>query len=149
MGASWVVPALGGHIDARPETSFEFLKLSRLLTGRQNLSADTADRLFLALSAAEPGFRRRVAELLEFSRSGGNSTIEALTPALDKDAPELAALANAVVRAWYTGIVGTGPAARVIEDSGSLMFAVVADALTPPSYCAAADFDWTAPPPAP
>jgi hypothetical protein len=144
-----VVPALAGHIDARPETSIEFVKLSRLLTGRQNLSADTADRLFLALSAEEPGFRRRVTELVEFSRSCGNSTVEALTAAMDKSEPELAALANAVVRAWYTGIVGTRPAARVMEDRDSLMFALVADALTPPSYCVAPDFYWAAPPPTP
>jgi hypothetical protein len=150
IGVSWRAPPVLAHrISVQPETTTEFLELSRLLTGRQSLSAEIAERLFSALSAEDRRFPRRTAELVKFARTGGHSTVEALMAALDEDEPELALSAKGVVRAWYTGIVGSGPAARVIEDAGALMFVAVADALTPPSYCGALGFYWTAPPPAP
>jgi hypothetical protein len=149
IGVAWRIPSvLADRIRVQPVPT-EFLELSRLLTGRQSLSAEIAERLFGALSAEDHSFLRRAAELVEFARTGGHSTAEALMAVLDEDEPELAALAKALVRAWYTGIVGGGPAARVIEDRGALMFAAVSDALTPPSYCEAVGFYWTAPPPTP
>jgi hypothetical protein len=87
--------------------------------------------------------------LSEFAQAHGLSTAEALLAAVDKQGRGLSAQLHSVLRAWYTGVVGTGAAARVVEDRDPLMFAAVADALAPPSYCRASGFYWTAIPPVP
>jgi hypothetical protein len=149
IGAAWWPPALADQTDRNRPPRATFLDLSRLLTGRSDLSAETAGQLFAAFAADDDGFPKRVKELSEFAEAHGLSTAEALLAAADKQGRGLTAQLRSLLRAWYIGVVGTGPAARVVVDRDALMFAAVADALAPPSYCRASGFYWTATPPVP
>jgi hypothetical protein len=149
IGASWFPSALADQTDRNRPPTAAFLDLSRLLTGRSDLSADTAGRLLAAFAAADDSFPQLVKALSEFAQAHGLSTTEALLAAADKQGRGLSAQLRSVLRAWYTGVVGSGPAARVVEDRDPLMFAAVADALAPPSYCRASGLYWTATPPVP
>ncbi len=156
LGGAATALALSGHAAAlaaqpvldTPDPDASFLELSRLAVGRPQLSPETAGRLRAALLADNPDFVQRAKALLDFAKASGASTSQTLAAAVDKR-PDLRTVLQAVVRAWYIGIVGSGPSARVIEDHDALMFAAVADALVPPSYCEGSTFYWTATPPAP
>jgi hypothetical protein len=149
IGVSWLPSALADQMDPNRPSMAAFSDLSRLLTGRSDLSAETAGKLFAALAAVDDRFPQRVKALSEFAEAHGLSTAEAMLAGADKQGGGLPALLRLVLRAWYTGVVGTGAAAQVVEDRDPLMFAAVADALSPPSYCRASGFYWTATPPVP
>ncbi len=75
-------------------------------------------------------------------------TVTPLMAALDREDPQRADGARAIIAAWYVGVAGNGPKAAVIAYRDALMFAAVADVLTVPSYCRAAPGAWTTKPPA-
>jgi hypothetical protein len=69
-----------------------------------------------------------------------------LQPTLDTEASRLVSLPRKIVSAWYTGIVGEGERARCVAFETSLMYAVVKDRLTPPSYCHGPHASWASQP---
>lgn len=125
----------------------EFLQLSKLLTGRADLNAETSRRLNAALTAAHQDFPAQVSACASFARAHGFATVEPLAAVLDVQNPQLAAVLHIIVSAWYVGVAGDGPQAKVIAWREALMFDAVGAVLPTPSYCRAAPDYWTAKPP--
>ena len=132
---------------ARQNADSEFLQLSKLLCGRPDLDAELASRLSAALSATHQGFPAQVTACASFARQHGIASVDKLAAALDAQDKQLASVLRTILSAWYTGVVGDGPQAKVIAYGEALMFSVVGDVLPPPSYCRAAPGYWTAKPP--
>jgi len=132
-------------VDHAPENAF--LKLSRLLTGHSNLNPQAVERLFGALTSVNPAFTGQTAALADFVHGHGFSTVDTLAAVLDKQDTKLARVLHEIVEAWYSGVVGDGPRAQVIEYRYALMIEPVADVVGPVSYCHAAPFYWASKPP--
>jgi hypothetical protein len=148
----WVVaaaalrPRLGGALPNNEAAENTFFDLSRLLTGRADLDRQASSRLLLALEGADGAFSSRMAALADFARTHGFTAVELLAVALDAQDSQLAAVLHRIIAAWYTGVVGDGPASEVIEYRYALMFEPVADAVSPCSYCEFAPLHWTSAP---
>ena len=115
------------------QASESFLVLSRLLTGKAQLDASQADRLYAALIATSPDFDAQLKQLSDFITTN-KTELPALQAALDEQKLPFAKLPGKIASAWYVGVVGSGKAARCITYETSLMFVAVADRLKPPSY---------------
>ena len=124
--------------------SEDFLKISRALTGHDELDSVTASRIFNAMSKADPAFTSRAAALSRLVRDGDEP--KALLAAADQAG--LRDMALAIVSAWYTGTVGAGAQAVVVSYVNALMYRPVADGLTVPAYCGDGPLWWTRPVPA-
>ncbi|NSY46438.1 sugar dehydrogenase complex small subunit (plasmid) [Agrobacterium tumefaciens] len=119
----------------------DFLNLSRIATGRAELSPDTAQRMFEALSG--DGMGEEITRLVGFATLG-------LSPRGLKDAAVEAGLDGALMRiiaAWYKGTVDTQKGPVVVAYKDALMYAPVADGLTVPTYCNKGPMWWSALPP--
>jgi hypothetical protein len=108
-----------------------FTSVSQALTGRETLSAITAERIFQAMG----GNKRDFIDPLERLASKVGSA-PASWDSAERD------LAGKIVRAWYLGLVGDGPEATVVSYEHALMFDAVADALKPRTFCAAQPGYW-------
>jgi hypothetical protein len=133
-----VPPAATQGIDSAQSA---FLDLSRMLTGRSALDATQAARLYDALAALSPRFQTDVQALLTLVKHR-NIDLSQLQHTLDGEKSALASLPRAIVSAWYIGVVGEGEHARCVAFETSLMYVVVADHLTPPSYCHGGPGSW-------
>jgi hypothetical protein len=132
---------------APPHPDDEFLSLSELLTGHSKLNPELGHRLNASLSDTHADFDAHVSACTAFARAHGLSAAQPLIAALQAQNLQLAAMALAIVSAWYTGVAGDGPQAKVVAYPEALMFRTVQDVLTVPSYCRAAPGYWTARPP--
>lgn len=121
-----------------------FLSLSQTLTGRQTLSAVSAQRIYDLLSQDDPGFAKAAVALAALSR--GKPSPEALLAAATPLGLRAAVLN--IVSAWYTGTVGLGPTGRLVAYREALMYEPVRDGLTVPTYCSNGPLWWTADVPA-
>ena len=110
-----------------------FLALSRMLTGKAQLDAQQADRLYAALVATTPDFDAQLKQFEDFV-ANNPPVLATLQATLDEQKLAFAKLPGKIVSAWYIGVVGSGKAARCITYESSLMFVAVADRLRPPSY---------------
>ncbi len=121
-----------------------FMNVSRRLTGRQSLNLKLASKLFDALIAGDSGLPAAIEALKSFWRKHDSVLPVDLIGELKRGAPELADLPVTLISAWYLGQVG--PAGAVIAYEDTLMFAPVADILTPPSFCGGDVGYWAAEP---
>jgi Membrane bound FAD containing D-sorbitol dehydrogenase len=131
-------------VDAQPAADAgwdTFHKISAFLTGRPSLDPEQSKRLYEALAADSPQFEAEVQGLLTLVN---DRKIDAalLQQVLDGEGSALASLPRKIMTAWYTGIVGEGRAARCITFETSLMHQLVADRLSPPSYCYGPHGSW-------
>ena len=117
------------------------MAVSRVLTGRPTLDSDQAARLYEALVADAPGFPADIQALRSFIDERKIDPA-LLQQALDAEQSLLAAVPRAIVKAWYTGIVGEAGGARCVTFETSLMHVAVADRLNPPSYCYGSYGSW-------
>lgn len=125
----------------------DFLQLSELLTGRRDLNPELSHRLGAALAAVNSDFARQVSAIAALARTRAMDAVEPLATTLDVQDPKLAGTLHAIIAAWYTGVAGDGPKAKVIAYRDALMFQVVEGVVAAPSYCRAAPDYWTAKPP--
>ncbi|MFC0401340.1 sugar dehydrogenase complex small subunit [Paraburkholderia rhizosphaerae] len=130
------LPPAGGGFDA-------FIALSQKLTGRTRFDPVLGKRAYEALSNADNRFTQNVATLNSWLLTHGGVPSDTVIAALQADTPALAATVTAIVRAWYLGLVGEPPHARVIAYESALMFDPVKDVLTVPSYCRDIPFYWS------
>ncbi len=133
------LPPAGGGFDA-------FIALSQKLTGRSGFDPALGKRVYDALSKADSQFTQNVAALNTWLQRHGGVPSDTVTQALQVDQPVLAKTVGAIVRAWYLGLVGDLPQARVIAYERALMFEPVKDVLTVPSYCRDVPFYWSSKP---
>lgn len=120
-----------------------FLKLSRALTGHDDLDPILAARISDAFGKLFPDMKARFPALGALSKdhAGPDEMLRAATAA------DLGDVALAVVAAWYSGTVGKGDQAIPLAYAGALMNRPVADALAPPTYQLGGPGWWTAEPP--
>jgi hypothetical protein len=121
-----------------------FLQLSRALTGHASMNTTFGTRLLATLSASDPSFVSRAAALARQVRAG--QTPQQLLAAAN--ASGLHDVALAIVAGWYTGTVTRDHHSKLVAYADSLMYATVADGLSPPTYCADGPLWWQIPPPA-
>jgi hypothetical protein len=122
---------------------YDFLVLSRAVTGHDDLDPVTASRIEVAMAKSDPGFSARARALAELIKGK-------VDPAVLLNAAEGAGLRDtmlAIVSAWYTGTVGTGSQAAVVSYADALMYWPVRDGLTVPTYCGYGPLWWTRPVP--
>ncbi|WPL81859.1 sugar dehydrogenase complex small subunit [Bordetella hinzii] len=138
-----VQTCLPGVAPAAPVADSAFLALSRVLTDRQHLNPLTASRIQAALAGSGVRQAARLPELIALAASAADSAqlMQAARQAGLQD------LAGDIVAAWYTGTVGSGPAAVLVAYEEALMYQPVRDALTVPTYCSYGPMWWTAAPP--
>jgi len=121
-----------------------FLRFSMAITGHADLDPTTAARIRSAMTAVGADAARQIQELGRLAT--GSDASQAL---LEKAAAAgLRDTALAVVAAWYTGTVGSGPDGVVVAYRDALMYRPVADAQTAPTYCSDGPAWWTRDPPA-
>lgn len=121
-----------------------FLQLSKALTGHASMNTTFGTRLFATLSASDDRFASRAAALARQVRAG--QTPQQLLAAAN--AAGLHDIALAIVAGWYTGTVTRDHHSKLVAYADSLMYATVADGLSPPTYCADGPLWWQRPPPA-
>ena len=133
---------------AQPVATVEqgaFLAVSAILVGRQALDAVLAQRLYAALAADDPGLAASAQALLTLinDRQVDPANLHQL---LTGENSPLAAVAQNIARAWFTGIVGSGDKARALAYEDALNAQMVQDFLKPPTYAYGVYGSWTHPP---
>lgn len=121
-----------------------FLALSKALTGHADLNPETAGRIAVALHAINPDFATQIASMSALIQPA--QAPKALLEAASAVAG-LRDAALAIVAAWYTGTIGSGPKATVVSYYEALMYRPTADAQEVPTYCTHGGEWWTQPPP--
>ncbi|NMM75232.1 sugar dehydrogenase complex small subunit [Acidovorax sp. SRB_24] len=122
-----------------------FLTLSQLLTGRDTLDPTLGRRLLEALQASDTSFDQHATDLLDLLQTR-KVLLPNLPALLTAEKPPFAALPSQVMAAWYLGVVGDGPQARVVAFEHALNAATVSDKLRPPTYAYGAPGSWSANP---
>ena len=134
-------PALPVEADAQAA----FMSLSVLLTGRATLDPVLGRRLLGGLQASYASFNQHAADLLGLLQTRKVALPE-LPALLAAEKPVFAAFPSQVMAAWYLGVVGDGPQARVVAFEHALNAATVADKLKPPTYAYGVPGSWSANP---
>ena len=116
----------------------EFIALSQLLTGRDHLDPQIANRIYATLSAKDPAFASSASALWQHANSGA----DALQQTAMND-PALSKTLTDIISAWYLGEAG----GQVVQYKSALANTVVEDVVVTPSYCRAAPGYWAAEPP--
>ncbi len=122
-----------------------FLALSRFLTGRTDLDPDLSKRFFSALTVQDPHFVQKLKHLAAAIASQAPQSVDALD--LISLSPADQSCALAIIAAWYSGMVGSGPGATLVTFNAALLYDFTRDAVTVPTYCAWGYDYWTASPP--
>lgn len=118
-----------------------FLTLSRRLTGYDDLDTGVGSRIEMILRDTTTGFDAALASL-EHALSSASSRLSltqlpAQTPART--------LADAILRAWQTGVVGEGSRAVVVSYEDTLMYRPIADVCVLPTYARGEPHYWAQP----
>ncbi|MAX32143.1 MAG: hypothetical protein CME72_03635 [Halomonadaceae bacterium] len=138
VGAIPLMPGLalaqqGNEADAPFE---RFMRLSRQLTTRAGLDEEQGKRLFDVLSRHWVTLDDDLAYLDEAFQADTVSLTTAHR-----------SVANRLLSAWYTGVVGKMPKAELVTYQRSLMFDAVSDVLVIRSYCPNRPGYWAEEPP--
>ena len=123
----------------------QFIALSRLLTGHQNLDTAVGQRLYTAMSAHDAKFSAQVAELNAYVSSHQIADVEALDASL-KDQP-LHGTMMSIISAWYLGVIEPGHHATVYAYERALMYQIPRDGMIVPTYALHGPDYWVAEPP--
>lgn len=127
------------------DTLNSFLKLSRLLTGHQNLDTTLGERLWEALHQQSPQFAQRYTELTQWIAQHQPSDVEALDQQLQGQ--PLHDVMMSIIRGWYLGVVDNSHHAQVLSYQNALMYQVPRDGMVIPTYAHNGPDYWTAEPP--
>jgi len=128
------------------------LHLSQLLTGRPVLNSLQAARINDALTASDPAFPQRLAQLSRAVADDGFDDMRQFAAFCDRHEPVVKATAMAILSAWYLGYTGT-PSASSTEDDArfiafryALMYAPTLDATVIPTFARGRTDYWDQPP---
>lgn len=123
---------------ARDSASALFMQVSKLVSSNA-VNAVTGDALYLALRRSDPAFDANLAALAQRVSAKPDLTVETLAADLDREAQApLRATLNKIVSAWYLGVVDF----QTYAYEKALMFRVVGEVLSPPSYTRGAPLYW-------
>lgn len=132
-------------VAADPQALDTFYRLSRLLTGHENLDLTVGQHLYAAMLKLDPAFAGQVTDLSQYAASHKLDTVEALEAAL-KGQPLHAPL-MAIISAWYSGVVEPGTSATVYAYERALMYQMSRDGMVIPTYAHNGPNYWVAEPP--
>jgi hypothetical protein len=121
----------------------DFLRLSRIVTGQDQLNPSIGARILTALQDADPKVAHQLVDLV--STLNNAPTAEELLEAADRAGT--AGLIHEIAAAWYTGTVRPDDHAVVVAYFGALMYRTVADGLPVPTYCSQSGIWWQGDPP--
>lgn len=121
-----------------------FMALSRVMTARADLSAETGARIYQALLAADAS-RAAAFEALFALQLAERTAEQVLAAARGKGRD---GLLHELVAAWYTGTVGQGNQGVLVAYAEALMYRTVSDGLIVPTYGSYGPLWWTGNPPA-
>ena len=121
-----------------------FMALSRVMTARADLSAETGARIYQALLAADAS-RAAAFEALFALPLAGQTAEQMLVAARGQGRD---GLLHELVAAWYTGTVGQGNQGVLVAYAEALMYRTVSDGLIVPTYGSYGPLWWTGSPPA-
>lgn len=127
--------------DVQNQQQADFLALSSLLTSNIKRNPTISARLYSALTAQVIEFEKQSSDLWKLVQSQQIKDVEALVAAVASN-DGLTRVLHQIVGAWYSGMVGSGPQAKVIAYDQALMFDAVRDAVVVPTYCRAAPGYW-------
>jgi len=125
----------------------DFFGTSCFLTNRQ-VDKDLSERIRKAFIAQDAEFDKKVTQLAKSIASQAATSIDTLDMDALSSADQTCALT--IISAWYTGVVGTGADATVVQFDSAFLYDVTRDAVVVPTHCGWCVNYWTqAPPPAP
>lgn len=134
-----------------PISAQAFLALSERLTMRQSLSPVIASRALECLSAEDPAFPAKAAEL-DVAAAEAGLTDMADFAAFAESHPDLQPVAMKIISAWYLGYTGKAEGESTVDTAcfvtyaGALMYEPTIDATVIPSYSRGATNYWAEPP---
>lgn len=128
------------------------MRLSQLLTGRPLLNSLQAVRIADSLSAADPAFPERLAQLSQAVAADGLDDMRGFPAFCARHDPAVKTTAMAIISAWYLGYTGT-PSADSTEDDArfiafryALMYTPTLDATVIPTFARGRTNYWDQPP---
>lgn len=128
------------------------MRLSQLLTGRPSLNSLQAVRIADALTASDPSFPQRLAQLSRAVAGDGFDDMSQFPAFCARHGPAVKATAMTILSAWYLGYTGT-PSATSTEDDArfiafryALMYAPTLDATVIPTFARGRTDYWDQPP---
>lgn len=156
LPAAWLLGeqvVTGAYADVAPAAKAppQFMPLSRLLTGHNEIDDALADMAWSALVHRDPGFDTQFTRLAAAAKAEGLADFHALPLARFMADPVMKAAAVALVYAWYLGRVGEvldreEPGPDFITYEGALMWRPTIDATVIPTYSRGRPGFWAAPP---
>lgn len=101
-----------------------FIRVSAVLTARQQLNPTLAALIFNEMKQEDSGFPDKVTSLAAVIKQSPSQWTVPMT-----------AVARAITSVWYTGLIGEGDTMRVVTYEGALQFAATQDIFIVRSYC--------------
>jgi hypothetical protein len=125
--ARWKPP---GAAAARADLD-AFMTVSRRLTGKDDLDPGVGARLYAAFVRTDPAAAASITSLATILGTGADPVGRRLAhaPRPQRDA------AQRILRGWYLGLVGDGPAASCVAYETILGYRPVADMVVMQSFC--------------
>ena len=130
----------GGSARAAVQGDDDFFAVSRLLVGKEDLSATFSDALLAAFRRIDPSFDTLLARLRQALGDGPlGSEVKTRLAGANSD---LTSLPQVILSGWYLGVVGSGEKAICVAYVDALANRAVADVLRPQSYSYGAYGSW-------
>lgn len=151
VGLAGVVPAA---LFLRPLRSWAaphddvFLRVSRVITGSEAISADVAQRIHDLLTARDDKFASQLSDLAIAMQKAGGSRVEMLSRLSDAQVE----FALTIAKPWYLGYVGT-PSSFVLKDDAAFAtfleaqsYQKIIDSVPRPTYPSGSAGSWAVAP---
>ncbi|GBR54943.1 hypothetical protein AA106555_1871 [Neokomagataea thailandica NBRC 106555] len=120
------------------------MKLSRFVTGHDNLNLETGTALFAGLQALRQTARQDIATLNTRIAQSQASDIEAFEPQIAND--PLHPFVLQIIKGWYAGVLESGTNAKVYAFGNALMYQSTRDNIVIPTYAHNGPNYWLAEP---
>lgn len=147
LAGSALFPASIRPAFATTSANNDFIKLSRLLTGREMLPVEYMAALFSAFSKVDNAFPQKLTRLRSYIEENSLSAKDLKAKlAADPSVSELSELPGMILTGWYLGIAGSGDNAICVAYVDALAYQEVAEVLRPPSYAYGAYGSWAVKP---
>jgi hypothetical protein len=124
----------------------QFLRISRLLTGKSDLDPAIAARTLEAMTARDAQFSTRFGALAKALDTAGLHDITDFERTAIAADPALKQTTVEIVSAWYLGVVGEGETAKLVTYENALMFRPTRDVTAPPATGGGEFGSWSAKP---
>ncbi len=118
-----------------------FMEVSSLLINHQ-LNAEVCNRLAIAKASAYPGIEQDINDILTIARKNNAKVVEDFYPDIPQG--KLQDTAQAIISAWYSGVISEALGSEVYAYELALMYQPTSDVMTIPSYAVSGPNGWDA-----